>query len=46
MEYAENIVTQNIEVINSDVVATLMVAFMENRPSWGGACIRFVVIFV
>lgn len=35
-EYTANIETQNIEVVNSDVVATLMIAFMKDLPIWQG----------
>lgn len=35
-EYTANIESQNIEVLNSDVVATLMVAFMQDRAEWYG----------
>ena len=35
-EYTANIESQNVEVLNSDVVATLMVAFMQDRAEWYG----------
>lgn len=35
-EYTANIESQNVEVLNSDVVATLMVAFMQDRAEWHG----------
>jgi hypothetical protein len=35
-EYADNRNSQNIEAINSDSVATLVVPFMNNREAWEG----------
>ncbi len=35
-EYNRNIDTQNIEAINNDVVATLIIAFMKNKKEWKG----------
>lgn len=35
-EYNRNINTQNIEAINNDVVATLIIAFMKDKKEWKG----------
>ena len=35
-EYAENQKTQNVEILNADIVATLMVAFMNDKSEWNG----------
>ncbi len=35
-EYDRNINTQNIETINNDVVATLIIAFMKDKKEWKG----------
>lgn len=35
-EYNKNIKAQNIEAINNDVVATLIIAFMKDKKEWKG----------
>lgn len=35
-EYDRNISTQNIEAVNNDVVATLIIAFMKDKKEWKG----------
>lgn len=35
-EYVENRKSQNVEIINENIVATLMVAFMNDKAEWNG----------
>lgn len=35
-EYKKNIDSQNIEAVNNDVVATLMISFMRDKKEWTG----------